>query len=94
MGFLIRKRTNKKFDYKPRYYEGEGNPYQIKHKFDQYRTTVGNDNSLKGKFKTAIEELKSTETKDHNKTILIIVAILVLIFLYIIDFDLSIFKIP
>ena len=91
MGFL-RKRTNKKFDYKPRYYSGDKNPYQIEHKFDQYRTTVGNDKSIKGKFKSAFEELKNEETKGNNKVLLIIIAILVLIFLYIIDFDLSIFK--
>ena len=92
MGFL-RKRTNKKFDYKPRYYSGESNPYQIEHKFDQFRTTVGNDKSIKGKFKSAFEELKDKETRGNNKTLLIIIAVLVLIFLYIIDFDLSIFKI-
>lgn len=91
MGFLTR-RKNKKFDYKPRYFDGEGNPYQIEHKFDQYRTTVGNDKSLKGKFKSAFEELKNSD-KRVNKTILIIIAVLVLYFLYIIDFDLSIFKV-
>ena len=32
MGFL--KRTNKKFDYQPRYYKGEGSPYKIEHKFE------------------------------------------------------------
>jgi len=92
MGFLSKK-TNKKFDYKPRYYGGDSNPYQIEHKFDQFRTTVGNDKSMKGKFKTAFEELKSKEARGNNRMLLIIIAVLVLIFLYIIDFDLSIFKI-
>jgi len=89
MGFL--KRTNKKFDYTPRYYKGEGNPYQIEHKFDKFRTTVGKNNGLKAKFTNAIEESKNSKDKGFNKTILIIIAILTLIFLYIIDFDLSIF---
>jgi len=89
MGFL--KRTNKKFDYTPRFYKGEGNPYQIGHKFDEYRTTVGKSKGLKTKFTNAIEESKNAKNKGFNKTILIIVAILTLIFLYIIDFDLSIF---
>lgn len=93
MGFL-RKRENKKFDYKPRYYQGEGNPYKIDHKFDQFRTTVGKDQGIKSKFKSAYEEFKNSEDKSSYKTILIIVAILVFIFLYIIDFDLSIFKNP
>lgn len=87
MGFL--KRTNKKFEYKPRYYKGEGNPYQIEHKFDQYRTTVGKNKSLKAKFINAYDEVKTI--KSLNKTIVLIAAILFLIFAYIIDFDFSIF---
>ncbi|MFK8059514.1 MAG: riboflavin synthase subunit beta [Polaribacter sp.] len=89
MGFL--RRTNKQFDYKPRYYQGEGNPYKIEHKLDKYRKTAGKNKGLKGKFGDAVEDLKNSE-KGINKTILIIIAILVFIFLYIIDFDLSIFK--
>lgn len=87
MGFI--KRTHKKFDYTPRYYKGEGNPYKIEHKFDEFRTTIGKK-SLKAKFNHAIEESKNS--KGINKTILITVIILVFIFLYIIDFDLSIFQ--
>ena len=87
----IVKRTHKKFDYKPRYYKGEGNPFEIKHKFDHFRTTTGNKN-LKDKFTNAFEELRSSESRGTNKIILITIAILVFIFLYIIDFDLSIFQ--
>ena len=89
MGFI--KRTNKKFDYKPRYYKGEGNPYEVKHKFDQFRTTTGKNKSLKAKFITAIDELKESRGKGVNKTLVAIISVLVLIFLFIIDFDLSIF---
>ncbi|KGL63702.1 hypothetical protein [Polaribacter sp. Hel1_85] len=89
MGFL--KRKNKKFDYQPRYYKGDGNPYKIEHKLDQFRKTAGKNKGIKGKFGDAIEDLKNSD-KSVNKTLLIIIAILVLIFLYIIDFDLSIFK--
>ena len=81
MGFL--KRTNKKFDYQPRYYKGDGNPYKIEHKLDKFRKTVGKNRGLKGKFNDAIEELKNSD-KSVNKTLLIIISILVLIFLYII----------
>ena len=91
---ILKKRTNKKFDYKPRYYKGEGNPYQIGHKFDEFRTTVGGSKGLKEKFQSAFEESENSENRGFNKTILIIIAILVFIFLYIIDFDLSIFKNP
>ncbi|MEQ6122839.1 riboflavin synthase subunit beta [Pseudotenacibaculum sp. MALMAid0570] len=89
MKFL--RRTYKKFEYKPRYYKGEGNPYEIRHKFDEYRTTTGKNKSLKSKLNNAIEELRSSDSKGANRTILIVIAILVFIFLYIIDFDLSIF---
>ena len=51
MGFL--KRTNKKFDYQPRYYKGEGNPFKIEHKLDQFRTTAGKNKGIKGKFSDA-----------------------------------------
>ena len=89
MGFI--KRTNKKCDYKPRYYKGEGNPYEVKHKFDQFRTTTGKNKSLKAKFVTAFEELKESRGKGVNKTLVAIIGVLILIFLFIIDFDLSIF---
>ncbi|WP_405604555.1 riboflavin synthase subunit beta [Polaribacter sp. Asnod1-A03] len=89
MGFL--RRTNKKFDYQPRYYKGEGSPYKIEHKLDQFRRTAGKNRNLKGKFTDAVDDLKNSD-KSVNKTLLIIISILVLIFLYIIDFDLSIFK--
>ena len=89
MGFL--KRTHNKFDYKPRYYKGEGSPYKIDYKFDKFRSTTGKNKNLKAKFNAAFDDLKNSD-KSVNKTLFIIIAILVFIFLYIIDFDLSIFK--
>ena len=89
MGFL--KRTNNKFDYQPRYYKGEGNPFKIEHKLDQFRKTAGKNRGIKVKFNDAISDLKNSD-KNVNKTLLIIISILVFIFLYIIDFDVSIFK--
>ncbi|PIB32402.1 riboflavin synthase subunit beta [Gaetbulibacter sp. 5U11] len=90
MGFLS-KRKNKKFDYTPRFYKGEGNPFEIKHKFDEHRTTVGDNPNLKQKFNNAIEDLKNNTDKTANRRIVLIVAILVFLFLLIIGFDLSIF---
>ena len=89
MGFL--NRTNKKFEYKPRFYKGEGNPYEIKHTFDEFRTTTGKNKNLKTKFVNAFDELKDSRGKGVNKTIVLLIALFTLIFLYIIDFDLSIF---
>ena len=89
MGFL--KRTNNKFDYQPRYYKGEGNPFKIEHKLDQFRKTAGKNKGIKSKFNDAISDIKNSD-KRVNKILFIIISILVFIFLYIIDFDLSIFK--
>lgn len=87
-------RTNKKFDYSPRYFDdkGEGNPYKIEHKLDKYRTTVGSKVGLKRKFGNAMADLKKEGDRNLKLRMYIIVAVLVFIFLYIIDFDLSIFS--
>ena len=90
---LLKTRKNKRFNYTPRYYDdqGEGNPYHIKHKFDEYRKTVGERKGLKSKFKDAWHDLRHSTDKATNKRLLIIISILILIFLFVIDFDLSIF---
>ena len=90
---FIKKRTNKKFDYKPRFYEneGDGSPFAMKHKFDEHRNTVNPPKGLKGKFTAAFNELKNNSDHSVKKRLFIIIAVLLLIFLYIIDFDLSIF---
>lgn len=87
---LLNTRKNKKYSYTPRYYKGEGSPFEITHKFDEHRTTVGSNSGLKTKFTNAIEDYK-TPDKEANRRILIIVGVLVLVFLFIIGFDLSIF---
>ncbi|WP_027137042.1 hypothetical protein [Gaetbulibacter saemankumensis] len=90
---LLKTRKNKKFNYTPRYYnnDGEGSPYEIKHKFDHFRKTVGPNTGLKTKFINALDDFKNNPDKEVNKRILIIVCVLILVFLFIIDFDLSIF---
>ena len=66
----IIKRKNKKFDYQPRYYKGEGNPYAIKHKFDEHRTTVGGNSGLKSKLNTAWEDLKQSKDRRANLSLI------------------------
>ncbi len=90
---LIGKRKNKKYSYKPRHYEfdGDGSPFSMGHKFDEFRTTVGDNKGLKGKFKTAWADLRQTSDRNANRRLILIFAILVLLFLFIIEFDLSIF---
>jgi len=88
------KRTNKKYDYKPRYYNSdkEGSPYKMGNRFDEYRTTIGRAGGVRSRFNTAWDDLQASRGRGVNKIILIAIAILVLLFLWIIDFDLSIFQ--
>ena len=93
---ILSNRKNKKFEYVPRYYDdkGEGNPFKLKRKFDKYRSTVDTPSGLKGKFKAAWGELKESRNKKSDRTVLFLIILLVLLFLYIIDFDLSVFTQP
>lgn len=93
MGKFTKLRKNKKFSYSPRYYNdnGEGSPFKIQHKLDRYRTTVDSQGGLKGRFKNAMADLRRAGDTHTKTRFLIILAVLILIFLYIIDFDLSIF---
>lgn len=88
---IFKTRKNKKFNHTPIYYQGDGNPYEIKHKFDEFRKTVGPSGGIKTKLNNALEDLKNSNDRRVNRRILIIVAILILLFLFIIEFDLSIF---
>jgi hypothetical protein len=90
---LIGKRKNKRYGYKPRHYEfdGEGSPFSMGHKFYEFRTTVGDNNGLKGKFQTAWADLRQSSDRNANRRLIVIIAVLVLLFLFIIEFDLSIF---
>ncbi len=90
---LFKLRKNKKFSYTPRHFDdkGEGNPFEIKHKFDDFRKTVGSNNGLKTKINHVLDDLKGNPDFAANRRIIFIICILILVFLFIIDFDLSIF---
>jgi len=88
---LMKLKKNRKFNYKPRYYKGEGNPFELKHKFDDYRKAVQPAKGIKGKLNAALDDYKNNQNDSVNKRVLIIVTVLIFLFLLIIDFDLSIF---
>lgn len=92
MGIIPHKK-NKRYNYKPQYFEkdGDGSPFEIKHKFDDFRKTVGAQGGIKSKFNSALDELEKAPDQTVNKRLYIIIAVLVLLFLFFIDFDLSIF---
>ncbi|AYN68508.1 riboflavin synthase subunit beta [Euzebyella marina] len=86
-------KRNKKFEYSPRYYDdkGKGNPFKMEPKFDKFRTTLNPPRGLKGKFGSALDDMRREGDRDLKIRMVIIIAILVLIVLFILDFDLSIF---
>lgn len=90
MGF-IKLKQNKRYNYKPRFYEGEGSPFAMKGKFDDSRTTLDASGNVKNRLVKAVDEYKKNPDSAVNKRVIIIVSVLILIFLFIIDFDLSIF---
>ncbi|WP_190809249.1 riboflavin synthase subunit beta [Flagellimonas sp. S3867] len=91
---FLKLRKNRSYNYSPRYYKGEGNPYKIEHKLDKFRSTAHTQRGLKNKVSSAVDDLKTEGDKNLKLRFLVIVAILILLFLYIIDFDLSIFLNP
>lgn len=90
---IIGKRKNKKYDYVPRYYkvDDDRKPFEIKHQFDEHRKSVQRVN-LKGKFINAMDDYRQGSDETVRTRMYIIIAVLVLLFLWLIDFDLSIFK--
>ncbi|WP_417860816.1 riboflavin synthase subunit beta [Winogradskyella sediminis] len=88
---LMKMKKNRKYSYKPRFYKGEGSPFELKHKFDEHRTTVSPAKGIKGKIDAAVNDYRHNPDENVNKRVIIIVAILVMLFLFIIGFDLSIF---
>ncbi|WP_179006031.1 riboflavin synthase subunit beta [Winogradskyella forsetii] len=88
---LMKLKKNRKYNYKPRFYKGDGSPFELKHKFDDQRTTVNPAKGIKGKLNAAIDDYNHNPDTNVNRRVLIIIAILVFLFLFIIGFDLSIF---
>lgn len=88
---ILKTRKNKQFDYSPRYYQGEGNPYKMSHKFDSYRKATLETKGIKNKFNNAWDDYKNNPDQKANRRILIIVLLLIFAFLFMIDFDLSLF---
>lgn len=93
MGRFSRLRKNKKYEYKPRYFDdkGEGTPFKVQHKFDKYRSTVDAQGGIKRRFQSAMSDLKKEGDRNLKIRFWVILIVLLLIVLYILDFDLSIF---
>jgi len=88
-------RKNQRYNYTPRYYKGkdEGNIYSFDSKFHKYKETT-NAIDFGSQWAEARKSSRNRGNREINTRVLIIIAILILIFLWIIDFDLSIFTNP
>ena len=93
ISFLKRIKPNNRYNYTPRYYKGKDedtNPYEFGTKFDKFTDTY-NKNDFGAHWKEARYNQRNRGNVELNRTVLVIMSILILIFLWIIDFDLSIF---
>lgn len=90
---LIKKlKTNNRFNYTPRYFNGkegaDASGYSTK--MDMYYETY-NKNDYGSQWREARLNKRNRSNVAFNKTIWSIIILLVVVFLWIIDFDLSIF---
>ncbi|WP_298761277.1 hypothetical protein [uncultured Psychroserpens sp.] len=84
---------NKRFNYTPRYYNGkeDTDTSQYPTKIDAYADNY-NKNDISGQWHENRIKNRTRNNSEFNRTILILIGVFVLVFLYIIDFDLSIFS--
>ena len=89
---IFKLKKNRRFNYTPRYFKGkdQGNLYDFDSKFSKYRDTF-NKNDLGYQWKEARLKMRIRSNRGLSLRLLIIISALLLTFLYIIDFDFSIF---
>ena len=84
---LFSLRKNKRYNYAGRFSEEKNyvgthaKPKKIKSKFDEYRSTVGDNNSFRIKFRNAIEDYKKGSDNSVRKRLIIIFITLIALFL-------------
>ena len=81
-------KNNKVYNYSARFAKTK---LKIKPKFDEFRTTLGSSSGIKNKFTKAVNDYNNQTEKSVKIRLFVITSILILIFLYLIDFDLKIF---
>jgi len=88
-------RKNQRYNYTPRYYKGKdgGNIYSFDSKFTKYKEMT-NAGDFGAQWAEARSNSRNRGNREINSRVLVIAAVLILIFLWIIDFDLSIFTNP
>ena len=89
---LFKLRKNKRYNYTPRYYKGKEsvNIYDFVSKFSKYKE-IYNKNDFGSSWNQVRLEKRSRNNRSITPRLLIIILFLIFCFLYIIDFDLTIF---
>lgn len=82
---------NKRYNYTPRFYQGKdlGNPYDFEERLRKDRQTPAN--TVGAQWSEVRKQSRNRNNNQVNKTLVITFLILLLIALYLLDFDLSIF---
>ena len=90
---LFKLKKNRRYNYTPRYFSGKegGNIYDFDSKFSKYRDTY-NRNDFGQQWNEARLKMRTRNNRGISYRLVIIILIFVLAFLYVIDFDLSLFK--
>ena len=84
---IFKLRKNKRYDHSGRFSEEKSyvgthaKPRKIKSQFDEYRTTVGDSNSFRKKFRNVVEDYKNGADNSVRKRLIIIFIILIALFL-------------
>ncbi len=89
---ILKKKTNRRYNYTPRYYKGKdiGNVYELGNRIEKYRDAT-NATDFGSHWAEARKSSRTRGNREINRRVIYIAIFLILIFLYIIDFDLSIF---
>ena len=90
---LFKVKKNRRYNYTPRYYRGkqDSNPYDFDSKFSKYRESY-NQNDFGHKWQEARLKMRNRSNRGISFRLIIVILILILGFLFVIDFDLSIFQ--
>ncbi|MBL4887480.1 MAG: hypothetical protein JKZ03_03315 [Flavobacteriaceae bacterium] len=93
LDFIKQNKSNKRFNYTPRYYKGkdDSNPYEFGSRFEKHKDTY-NKNDYRAHWEDARNASRHRGNRSFNRIFIYVVIILVFISLWILDFDLSIFR--
>lgn len=88
----LKLRKNNRYNYTPRYYQGkdEGNIYSFDSRFAKFKDTH-NQIDFGAQWAEAREASRNRGNRSLNKRVIFIALLLTLLFLWLIDFDISIF---